>query len=145
MPIKCSVMSAFRRRRRQDSSQSSADPRRAGLALGQGAFYLATGLWPLLSLRTFERVTGPKSDRWLVKTVGVLVTVIGMVLLVAGCRRRVSDELVLLAVGSAAGLAGIDSIYSLRGRIATVYLLDAMAELALIGGWIGAARGRRSA
>jgi hypothetical protein len=103
-------------------------------------FYVVTGLWPLLSLRTFEQVTGPKTDRWLVKTVAVLVTVIGMVLLVAGRRRRVSDEVVLLAAGSAAGLACIDSVYSLRGRIATVYLLDAIAELALFGVWVSTAR-----
>jgi hypothetical protein len=108
--------------------------------VGQGAFYLTTGLWPLVSLRTFERVTGPKTDRWLVKTVGVLVTVIGAVLLVAGRRRRVSDEVALLAVGSAAGLGGIDSIYSLRGRISTVYLLDAVAEFVLMVGWMRVGR-----
>ncbi len=60
------------------------------LALLQGVFYVLTGIWPLLSIRTFERVTGPKVDRWLVKTVGVLVTVIGGVLLLAGSRRRVT-------------------------------------------------------
>jgi hypothetical protein len=41
------------------------------LSLGQGVFYLATGLWPLLNIRTFERVTGPKTDKWFVKTAGV--------------------------------------------------------------------------
>lgn len=145
MPIGYGVMAGFQRRRRPHSAEARADRRRAGLALGQGVFYLATGLWPILSLGTFERVTGPKTDRWLVKTVAVLVSVIGMVLLVAGRRRRVSDEVVLLAVGSAAGLASIDSIYSLRGRIAMVYLLDALAELVLIAGWVSAARGRRRA
>jgi len=40
-------------------------------------YFLLTGIWPLLSMRTFEAVTGPKVDRWLVKTVGVLVAVIG--------------------------------------------------------------------
>jgi hypothetical protein len=124
--------------RRQQASADGTDRRRVGLALGQGVFYLATGVWPLVSFRTFERVTGPKTDRWLVKTVGVLVTVIGMVLLVAGRRRQVSDEVVLLAVGSAAGLASIDTIYRLRGRIATVYLLDALVELVLVGGWLRA-------
>ena len=84
----------------------SADASRVWLARTQGVVYLATGLWPLISIRTFERVTGPKVDRWLVKTVGVLVTVIGAVLLVAGRRRAVSDDLVLVAAGSAAGLAG---------------------------------------
>jgi len=47
------------------------------LPVAQGVYFLLTGIWPLLSMRTFEAVTGPKVDRWLVKTVGVLVAVIG--------------------------------------------------------------------
>jgi hypothetical protein len=138
--MKAVVMAVRQLYRRQESPAGGVDRRRVRLALGQGTFYLMTGVWPLVSLPTFERVTGPKTDRWLVKTVGVLVTVIGAVLLVAGRRRQVSDEVVLLAVGSAAGLASIDTIYRLRGRIATVYLLDAIAELMLIAGWLRAVR-----
>ena len=105
------------------------------LALLQGTFYLLTGIWPLVSIRTFEWVTGPKVDRWLVKTVGVLVSVVGGVLLLAGARRRVTAETAVLAAGSALGLAGIDAVYSLRGRISKVYLLDAAAEVLLVLGW----------
>ena len=47
------------------------------LPVAQGVYFLLTGIWPLLSMRTFEAVTGPKVDRRLVKTVGVLVAVIG--------------------------------------------------------------------
>ncbi len=107
----------------------------SALALSQGAYYLITGVWPLLHMRTFEAVTGPKVDRWLVKTVGVLVAVIGTVLLHAGRRSPVSDEVLLLGAGSAAGLTGIDLAYSLRGRISKVYLLDALAEALLLLGW----------
>ena len=67
-------------------------------------------------MRTFEAVTGPKADRWLVKTVGVLVAVIGVVLTMAGARRHVGPEPAALAAGSAAGLAAIDTIYATRGR-----------------------------
>ena len=115
-----------------------SDPRGAwlrALAIIQGAVYLATGIWPLVSIRTFEWVTGPKVDRWLVKTVGVLVTVIGGVLLLAGARRRLMPETAVLAAGSALGLAGIDLVYSLRGRISKVYLLDAIMEILLAVGW----------
>ena len=48
------------------------------LALLQGIFYVATGVWPLIDIVSFQVVTGPKTDLWLVKTVGVLVTVIGL-------------------------------------------------------------------
>ena len=112
------------------------------LALGQGVYYLLTGLWALVSMRTFEAVTGPKTDRWLVKTVGVLVSVIGAVLMLAGLRRRVEPESALLAAGSAAGLAAIDTVYATRGRISKIYLLDAVAEVALAAAWAAlAARG----
>ena len=105
------------------------------LALMQGGFYALTGIWPLVSMRTFEWVTGPKVDRWLVKTVGVLVTVIGGVLCLAGGQRRVTPEIASLAAGSALGLAGIDTVYSLRGRISKVYLLDAIVEVLIALLW----------
>lgn len=108
------------------------------LALGQGIYYLATGVWALVSIRTFEAVTGPKTDRWLVKTVGVLVSVIGSVLILAGWRRRVEPEPALLAAGSAAGLAAIDTVYAMRGRISKVYLLDTVVEVALVAAWAAA-------
>ena len=41
------------------------------LATGQGAYYVASGLWPIFHRRSFEAVTGPKKDWWLVVTVGV--------------------------------------------------------------------------
>lgn len=105
------------------------------LALVQGLYSVVTGSWPILSMRTFQAVTGPKTDLWLVKTVGVLIAVVGMVLVRAGQRQRVTPEIRLLAMGSAAGLAGIDIFYVLRRRISPVYLLDAALELALALSW----------
>jgi len=115
--------------------QASRRKPSALIALAQGVFYLATGVWPLVSIRSFEAVTGPKADRWLVKTAGVLITAIGAALTLAGRRKSVTPELRLLAVGSAIGLAGIDLVYVARGRISKIYLLDALAELALLVGW----------
>lgn len=114
----------------------------AFVAVGQGIFYLITGIWPLVSIRTFQMVTGPKADLWLVRTVGVLVTVIGAVLTMAGLRRKATPEIALLGAGSAAGLTGIDLIYVARERIANVYLLDAVAEIALVVLWGVAWMGR---
>jgi UDP-N-acetylmuramyl pentapeptide phosphotransferase/UDP-N-acetylglucosamine-1-phosphate transferase len=104
-------------------------------ALAQGLYYAASGAWPLLSMRSFESVTGPKADKWLVRTVGGLVAVIGAVLSSAAARRRVHSEVVLLGVATAASLAAIDVVYATRGRISKIYLLDAFAEIALIGAW----------
>ncbi len=112
------------------------------LAVLQALYYLVTGLWPLLHMSSFLKVTGPKTDLWLVKTVGVLVTVIATVLGLAGIRRSVNRELALLGVGSAAGLTAIDVIYVARRRISPVYLLDVVPELALILGWAVSCRKR---
>ncbi len=38
-----------------------------------------------MGIRTLEVVTGPKTDLWLVKTVGVLVGVSGVVLITQDC------------------------------------------------------------
>lgn len=110
-------------------------PLSAALASAQGAYYAATGVWPMLHMRSFLAVTGPKTDLWLVHTVGALVTTIGGVLANAGRRGRVTDDLRLLAVGSAAALTAIEVVYVARGRISPVYLLDAAAEVGLIAAW----------
>lgn len=114
------------------------------LARAQGLYFALTGLWPLVSMRSFEAVTGPKTDRWLVRTVGVLVAVAGASLLVASRRPRTPVESAVLAVGAATGLATIDAVYATRGRIARVYLLDAVVEALLVVGWLTGRRdGRR--
>jgi hypothetical protein len=114
------------------------------LAASQGAYYLATGVWPLVSLRSFEAVTGPKLEGWLVETVGALVSCVGSTLLLAARRKRVTPELALLGAGSALALAAIETIYVARRRIAPIYLLDAVLEVGLAAGWARAAlrRGR---
>lgn len=110
----------------------------------QALYFLVTGLWPCIEIRSFQKVSGPKTDLWLVKTVGVLVSVIGGVIAAAGMRQRITPEIAGLAVGSSAGLAAIDIYYSSRGRISRVYLLDALAEAVFIGAW-GVALWRRAA
>lgn len=114
---------------------------RKNLALAQGAYYVITGTWAILHLRSFERVTGPKEDDWLVKTVGVLVTVIGAVLIRAGLRERPDQEAAFLAAGSAAGLSVIGTYYPLVGRISRIYLLDAAVEAAIVVAWMALPEG----
>ncbi|MFW6235289.1 MAG: hypothetical protein ACOC24_00750 [Desulfovibrionales bacterium] len=104
-------------------------------AFVQGGYYLLTGIWALVNITTFQMVTGPKTDLWLVRTVGVLVLIIGIVLGSAGVRRRFPLEVFLLALGSCLGLAAIDIIYTLSGTISPIYMLDALAELALAASW----------
>ena len=106
------------------------------LARLQATYYIASGLLPLVSMRAFEAITGPKVDRWLVKTVGLLVTVIGGALGLASRRRQVAPEILVVAAGSAGALAAIDVVYVARRRISPVYLLDAIVEIGLLAGWL---------
>jgi hypothetical protein len=106
------------------------------VATVQGLYFLVTGLWPLIHIDSFQAVTGPKFDLWLVYTVGMLVAVIGLALLVAARSGRISTEVLILAVGSALGLAAIDLIFVARGVISGIYLADAAAEVALAGWWV---------
>jgi hypothetical protein len=109
-------------------------------AFAQASQYIGAGLWPLISMGTFQAVTGPKVDRWLVRTVGILVAVNGCVIGLAAMRRRLTPEIVLLAAGSAAGLGAIDVWYALRGRISKVYLADAIIQGLFLAAWIRSLR-----
>jgi len=62
------------------------------VAFVQAWYYLVTGVWPLVNISSFQLVTGPKTDLWLVKTVGVLVTVISVTLLIAAYRQRTDEQ-----------------------------------------------------
>lgn len=88
-------------------------------------------------MRSFERVTGPKTDRWLVKTVGTLALANGIVLGIAASRRRVSDDAVNLGVATALAFATIDTVYVLRRRISRIYLADAVLEALFIALIVG--------
>ena len=111
-----------------------APPRNAA-ALTQGVFYLATGLWPIVHLPSFERVTGRKKEKWLVKTMGGLIAAVGGALAVGALEKRRSHALSVLGVGSAFALAAADIVYVARGQISRVYLADAAAETALLTLW----------
>ena len=101
----------------------------------QCAYYGITGLWPILHLQSFEAITGPKTDDWLVHMVGLLAAAIAVVLGSATLRNRIrSPEVVLLAATSAGAFAAIDLWYGLTGRISPVYLADAVVQICLIAG-----------
>jgi hypothetical protein len=104
------------------------------LAVTQGVFFIATGLWPIVHMRSFESVTGPKREGWLTKTMGGLIAVVGATL--ASNDRDRSAPLALLGFGSALALGVSDVVYVAKGRIAPVYLVDAAVEFALAGAWL---------
>jgi hypothetical protein len=106
----------------------------------QGFYFLLTGIWPLVDRRSFEKVTGPKTDFWLVQTLGALIAVVGGVL---ATRNSTTDDPSMrrLAIGSAAALALADAVFAGRGRISKIYLLDAGIEM-ILAGCVALRRGR---
>ncbi|MCO5167298.1 MAG: hypothetical protein M9894_13185 [Planctomycetes bacterium] len=106
------------------------------LAVLQGALYVASAAWALLHVDSFMRVTGAKTDVWLVKAVAALVLVIGAALLAGAWRGRIGPDLAFLAVGSATALALVDVFYVVQGTIARIYLLDALVQALLVAGWV---------
>ena len=68
-------------------------------------------------------------------TVSLLITAIAITLLVGAWRKTQAVELGVLAVGAAVGLTIIDVVYTWRGVILPIYLLDAVLELPLIAAW----------
>lgn len=113
---------------------------------GQAAFYVLSGLWPLAHMRSFELVTGPKTDDWLVQMVGLLAASIGLAILVGTRPVRVAGAVVTLAIATAASFAAIDITHALSGRISRIYLADAAVEIALVmlvaGCWLASRRDR---
>jgi hypothetical protein len=102
------------------------DPVRA-----QGLYYLVTGTWPIVHLRSFVALTGPKRDTWLVQTFGLLVAALGAALL-ADEDRPGAASTVRFAVAPALALAVAEIAFVARGRIRPIYLVDTAIELALV-------------
>jgi hypothetical protein len=108
----------------------------------QSIYYIVTGASPIISIGFFQAMTGPKTDLWLVKTVGLLAVVIGITIGLAARRRSASVEMIVLSVLSAVAFASIDIIYALLGTISRIYLADAVVEIAIIVAVLGFSRRR---
>lgn len=108
------------------------------LLYSQALYYLLTGLWPILHMPSFLYVTGPKTDLWLVETVGGMLAVSGSALILSQASGGpVTVEIQALAIGDAAVLGFIDFYYVSKACIPKIYLLDGVIELFLILSWLG--------
>ncbi|HJY46916.1 MAG TPA: hypothetical protein VJ301_20075 [Propionibacteriaceae bacterium] len=105
------------------------------LARAHGVANLVGGIWPLLHISSFEMVFGPKTDRWLVKTVAGLLMVNGLTQLTTSATADGVRQARRLGVGTAAVLAAIDLVYVPARRISKMYLVDAALEVGWIVAW----------
>ena len=102
----------------------------------QGGYYMASGIWPLLHITSFMAATGPKTDVWLVKTVGLFLMVIGAVLILSAARLRVDLPTAVLGSGIAGALIAVELVYVFNGTISAIYLLDTIVQVVFIAGWL---------
>jgi hypothetical protein len=105
------------------------------LSRAHGVANMAGGLWPLLHIRSFEMVFGPKTDRWLVKTVAGLLIVNGLTQLASSSSTGSIRQARRLGLGTAIVLTAIDLVYVPAGRISKMYLVDAALEVGWILAW----------
>ena len=110
-----------------------AKSRFLNLTLGfMAIYYVITGLWPIFHMPSFLLVTGPKTDLWLVKTVGLLAATIGITVAGSVFRDKVTSETLLLFLLAALSFVSIDVYYALSGVISRIYLCDAAVEIVMI-------------
>jgi hypothetical protein len=74
-------------------------------------------------------VTGPKTDVWLVKMVGLLTVAISITLFTGN---KQDTTIKVLALSSALAYMSIDVYYYFNGPLRIVYLADAILELIII-------------
>lgn len=106
------------------------------LLLIQGGYYFLTGIWPLLHMDSFLRLTGPKTDLWLVQMVAVLTVAVAVELLLQRVRaKRVAPLGSALGLMAALAFLGGDLVHVLRGTISPIYLADAGVQVLFIMAW----------
>lgn len=125
---------------RATATSSGRDPLRRYrlLARAQGTLNVLGGAWPLLHLRGFEAVFGPKEDTWLVHTVAGLLVANGWAQLRAASADAGLARARDLGLGTALTLLAVDVVYVSRGCLRWTYLLDAAVEAAWVVGWSAA-------
>ncbi len=112
------------------------------VAVAHGAFNVVGGLWPLVHLRSFEWVFGPKTDVWLQMTTGGLLVSVGVAQLAAASDPRGAAQARRIGLGTALTLLAVDLVYVPRGRIRPTYLLDAAMQTGWIAAWLRTTPGK---
>jgi hypothetical protein len=114
-------------------------PRPRVVAAVQAAYFLGSGIWPLVHRTSFERVTGRKHDFWLVQTVGGLAAATGGSLAVAAARGRREPETTVLALAN--GLVFLVADVRAARGYSRIYLADAVLQLLFASTWVRRWRG----
>jgi TRAP-type uncharacterized transport system fused permease subunit len=102
----------------------------------EGLYSLVTAIWPILDIDSFMKVTGPKTDQWLVKTVSVLILSIAVFFLVQLRYNSPIVPVAILGILFSAGLIVIDFYYPSIDRISNIYMADGVVQIIFLLCWI---------
>jgi hypothetical protein len=81
-------------------------------------------------------VTGPKTDIWLVKTVGVVLIPIGLFFLANIYKPGELLHLITVGISSSIGLCLIDFYYTGKGVISWIYAVDGILQVLFALCWL---------
>jgi glycine/D-amino acid oxidase-like deaminating enzyme/nitrite reductase/ring-hydroxylating ferredoxin subunit len=127
---------------RAAEAEAPQPPVPRSLRIAQGAYYLATGLWPVLHRRSFAAVTGRKRKGWVVRALGGAIAAVGAVLLSDLAPSRHAQR---LGIGAAVALGLAGTFLAVTDRGTRAYVADAALEAGFAGAWLVAGRRRRQA
>jgi hypothetical protein len=102
----------------------------------QAIYIFVMAIWPIIHIESFMEVTGPKTDIWLVKTVGALLIPISITMITHLVIHSETKPLTMLGGSTALAFICIDLYYSLNDTISNIYLADAAIEFFFLIGWI---------
>lgn len=105
------------------------------LLVAHASYIFITGLWPLVDIVSFMMVTGPKTDIWLVKTVGALLLPVSLTMFAFATRPSAKWPPVILGGGTAVSFLTIDLYYALSDVISDIYLADAGIQFIFLMCW----------
>jgi hypothetical protein len=101
----------------------------------QSIYTFITAIWPILDIESFMIVTGPKTDIWLVKTVGALLIPVSLTLASYLFIKTNLKPAAILGGLSAAVFITIDFYYPLTDVISNVYMLDGILQIGFLICW----------
>jgi hypothetical protein len=105
------------------------------ILIAHAVYILLTAVWPIVDIESFMKVTGPKTDVWLVKTVGALLIPVGLCLLscISIAAKRPA---IVLGTLTCISFITIDFYYAVTDVISDVYLIDAFVQGVFLLGWM---------
>ncbi|MDA3613472.1 hypothetical protein [Polluticaenibacter yanchengensis] len=103
----------------------------------QGVYFSVVALWPLINIKSFMRVTGGKTDIWMVNAVSVLLFPLIFILFNTAFKPSPIPLLHSSAlIAGTAGLMMVEYNFYVNGIISNGYLVYAILEIFFLVWWI---------